>query len=244
MLRTAGGQGMLCRAVLQGPPDGACDEALNMHSATPSIERLAGTATRHGRRLIAVLLVTLVTGALVLGTNRGLESTDTPHGMLNLQFAASLAEAQAVLRSWENRCAISACAGLAPEQVVAEGHAAARRLRVAHWTLALDFPFMIAYSTFLWMLCRQVIGASGGPGVLRSGASFAAPLAGLADASENVVHWMFLEVGAEGLGPALFSWGHYSAGVKWTLIAAIAACLALAGACAAWRRFRRGQLRA
>jgi hypothetical protein len=188
--------------------------------------------------MAAVLLVTLVTGALVLGTNRGLESPDTPHGMLNLQFAASRAEAQAVLRSWESRC-VPAGAGSA--QAAAGDQAADTCRRRAHWTLALDFPFMVAYSTFLWMLCRRVPGASGVPRALRSGASFAAPLAGLADASENVAHWMFLEVGADGLNPALFAWGHYSAGVKWTLIAAIAACLVLAGSRAAWRRCRSGR---
>lgn len=170
-------------------------------------------------RLIAALLLTVVTGAFVLATNRDLQMSCTPHGMLNLQFAGSADCARLIVRSWGAQCADTAaqrmqqgCPATAGPPDAAQQRVEARppeaRLKTARQTLWADFAFM--------------------PASVGQAATFAAPLAGLADVSENMAHLMFLAAGADGPGAALFAWGHYSVLLKWGLISLIAAFLAAA----------------
>lgn len=211
-----------------------------MSSGTPAraAERAAGMTS--AVRLIAALLLTVVTGAFVLATNRDLQMSCTPHGMLNLQFAGSADCARLIVRSWGAQCADTAaqrmqqgCTATASPPNAAQQRVEARppeaRLKTARQTLWADFAFMAAYSIFLWMLCtRATATLAGMPRRVGQAATFAAPLAGLADVSENMAHLMFLAAGADGPGAALFAWGHYSVLLKWGLISLIAAFLAAA----------------
>lgn len=211
-----------------------------MSSGTPvrAAERAAGMTS--AVRLIAALLLTAVTGAFVLATNRDLQMSCTPHGMLSLQFAGSAHCARLIVRSWGAQCADTAaqrmqqgCTATAGPPDAAQQRVEARppeaRLRTARQTLWADFAFMAAYSIFLWMLCtRATATLAGVPRRVGQAATFAAPLAGLADVSENMAHLMFLAAGADGPGGALFAWGHYSVLLKWGLISLIAAFLAAA----------------
>lgn len=191
-------------------------------------------------RLIAALLLTAMTGAFVLATNRDLQMSCTPHGMLSLQFAGSADCARLIVRSWGAQCADTAaqrmqqgCPATAGPPDAAQQRVEARppeaRLKTARQTLWADFAFMAAYSIFLWMLCtRATATLAGMPRRVGQAATFAAPLAGLADVSENMAHLMFLTAGTDGPGAALFAWGHYSVLLKWWLISLIAAFLAAA----------------
>ncbi len=210
-----------------------------MSSGTPvrAAERAAGLTS--AVRLIAALLLTAVTGAFVLATNRDLQMSCTPHGMLSLQFADSADCARLVMQNWAGQCADTeaqraqhgcAAAG-APDaaQLRVEARPPETRLRTARQTLWADFAFMTAYSIFLWMLCTRatatLVGVSRRVG---QAAIYAAPLAGLADVSENIAHLMFLAAGSDGPGEALFAWAHYSVLLKWGLISLVAAFLAAA----------------
>lgn len=211
-----------------------------MSSGTPvrAVERAAGMTG--AVRLIAALLLTTVTGAFVLATNRDLQMSCTPHGMLSLQFARSADCARLIVRSWGAQCADTAaqrmqqgCPATAGPPDAAQQRVEARppeaRLKTARQTLWADFAFMAAYSIFLWMLCtRATATLAGMPRRVGQAATFAAPLAGLADVSENMAHLMFLTAGTDGPGAALFAWGHYSVLLKWGLISLIAAFLAAA----------------
>lgn len=193
-----------------------------MSSATPerAAQRAAGMTSVV--RLIAALLLTAVTGAFVLATNRDIQMSCTPHGMLSLQFAGSAECARLVVQSWAGQCADT-------EAQRAEARPPGARLHTARQTLWADFAFMTAYSIFLWMLCtRAAATLSGAPRGVGQAAIYAAPLAGLADVSENAAHLMFLAAGADGPGQALFAWAHYSVLLKWGLISLIAAFLAAA----------------
>lgn len=210
-----------------------------MSSGTPvrAAERAAGLTS--AVRLIAALLLTAVTGAFVLATNRDLQMSCTPHGMLSLQFADSADCARLVMQNWAGQCADTeaqraqhgcAAAG-APDaaQLRVEARPPETRLRTARQTLWADFAFMTAYSIFLWMLCTRatatLVGVSRRVG---QAVIYAAPLAGLADVSENIAHLMFLAAGSDGPGEALFAWAHYSVLLKWGLISLVAAFLAAA----------------
>lgn len=211
-----------------------------MSSGTPvrAAERAAGMTG--AVRLIAALLLTAVTGAFVLATNRDLQMSCAPHGMLSLQFAGSAECARLVVQSWAGQCvdteaqrALHGCTATAGSPDAAQQRVEARppeaRLRAARQTLWADFAFMTAYSIFLWMLCARATATLGGvPRRVGQAATFAAPLAGLADVSENMAHLMFLAAGADGTGEALFAWGHYSVLLKWGLISLIAVFLAAA----------------
>ncbi|MDP2870479.1 hypothetical protein [Methyloversatilis sp.] len=192
-------------------------------------------------RLIAALLLTAVTGAFVLATNRDIQMSCTPHGMLSLQFAGSAECARLVVQSWAGQCAdteaqraLHGCAAATGSPDAAQQRVESRppeaRLHTARQTLWADFAFMAAYSIFLWMLCARAAATLGGaPRRVGQAATFAAPLAGLADVSENIAHLVFLSAVADGPGEALFAWGHYSVMLKWGLISLIAAFLAAAG---------------
>lgn len=206
------------------------------------------TESRPGRgvrRLVPALLAVVITAVPVLGANSAIQMSCTPHGVLDLQFSTSAGCARQVLRSWAEGCAPPDNEGLlcidrveaaSAAQLKAEGRAAEDRLRIVRWALYLDVPFFIAYSFFLWRLCRQAAAAFTGPGRAAGRvAASAAPLAGLADASENLAHLRFLDVGADRLGPALFDWGYYSAMTKWGLLGLIAAFLAAAALRALFR---------
>ncbi|WP_305633692.1 hypothetical protein [Methyloversatilis sp.] len=211
-----------------------------MSSATPerAAQRAAGMTSVV--RLIAALLLTAVTGAFVLATNRDIQMSCTPHGMLSLQFAGSAECARLVVQSWAGQCAdteaqraLHGCAPATGSPDAAQQRVEARppgaRLHTARQTLWADFAFMTAYSIFLWMLCTRAAAAlSGAPRRVGQAAIYAAPLAGLADVSENAAHLMFLAAGADGPGQALFAWAHYSVLLKWGLISLIAAFLAAA----------------
>ncbi|AOF81422.1 hypothetical protein BSY238_564 [Methyloversatilis sp. RAC08] len=226
-----------------------------MSSGTPAraAERAAGMTS--AVRLIAALLLTVVTGAFVLATNRDLQMSCTPHGMLNLQFAGSADCARLVLQSWGGQCAdteaqrvLHGCAAPARPPDAAQQRVEARapdaRLHTARQTLFADFAFMTAYSIFLWMLCARAAATLGGaPRRVGQAATFAAPLAGLADVSENIAHLMFLAAGADGPGEALFAWGHYSVMLKWGVIGLIVAFLAAAGLRMLFRRAQPAEAR-
>jgi hypothetical protein len=167
--------------------------------------------------IIRTLIVTLLCGALVIGTNAALiNDTAAPHGVVSLQFAGTLSDAKAILETWG--------AG----SVATDGNSP-RLMDTAHRVLWLDFPFMAAYTVLFALLCGRLAADERHRGAwrtaCRSGVA-AAWVAGLADLSENVAHLKLLDQLDAPAADMLVRWAWLSASVKWTLIALIASLLA------------------
>lgn len=167
--------------------------------------------------IIRTLIVTLLCGALVIGTNVALVNEPlAPHGVVSLQFAGTTSEVKVILESWGARA-------------VATDGSAPRLMDSAHRVLWLDFPFMAAYATLFALLCGRLAADELHRGAWRtahrSGVA-AAWVAGLADLSENIAHLQLLRQFDAPAADSLVRWAHVSASLKWTVIALIASLLA------------------
>jgi hypothetical protein len=169
------------------------------------------------RLIIRTLIVTLLCGAGVIGTNAALiNDTVAPHGVVSLQFAHTVSEARAILETWGGGA-------------MASDDSPPRLMDTAYRVLWLDFPFMAAYTVLFALLCGRLAAAERHRSVWRSAAHWgvaAAWVAGLADLSENIAHLKLLDQLAAPAADMLVRWAWLSASLKWTLIALIASLLA------------------
>lgn len=176
--------------------------------------------------IIRALIVTLLCGAGVIGTNAALINSVAPHGVVSLQFASTVSEARAILETWGWGAA--ATDGNAP-----------RLMDTAYRVLWLDFPFMAAYTALFALLCGRLAADERHRGAWRmasrSGVA-AAWVAGLADLSENIAHLKLLDQLDAPAADMLVRWAWLSASLKWTLIALIASLLAVGALCMRVRR--------
>ena len=166
--------------------------------------------------IIRALIVTLLCGAGVIGTNAALINGVAQHGVVSLQFAGTVSEAKSILETWGWGA------------VATDGNAP-RLADTAHRVLWLDFPFMTAYTVLLALLCGRLAADERYRGArrtaFRSGVA-AAWVAGLADLSENIAHLKLLDQLDTPAADMLVRWAWLSASLKWTLIALIASLLA------------------
>jgi hypothetical protein len=128
-------------------------------------------------------------------------------GIVGFELAGSRDEVREILADWGDK-----------------GHDAARL------SLWLDFPYLLAYGTFLWLVVAAVRDGDRARGWARrarvGGALVIAPLAAAAlDSIENV--WLLLALGGHG-GEAAPALGRAFATGKFALMAAIAAYLFVA----------------
>ena len=93
-----------------------------------------------------------------------------------------------------------------------------RRFR---WHFAIDFPFLVSYAWFGYLLSRHSRCGSGRSACARELLAWALPVAAIMDGVENVLHLSFVDAAVSLPGAMYFAAG-VVATAKWALIVAFA----------------------
>ena len=159
--------------------------------------------------LIVFFIGTIVMMVVMARTGAPLKTTDTPLGILDLEFAYNTARVNKVIRAWM------------PASTESFG-----KIETAKWNTYLDFIFLFFYAGFLSLACKRIAQNIKGP-VAKAGGFIAAGalLAGFLDVLENIGMLMALS-GSITTGIAFLT--TFFSIIKW-ILAATAVLYALSG---------------
>lgn len=87
------------------------------------------------------------------------------------------------------------------------------------WHFAIDFPFLISYGSFGYLLCKHTSLTLGLPKLTKALFTWALPFAAVMDAMENLLHLTFIYAG-KGIPAAFYFMAGTVATCKWAVIVA------------------------
>jgi hypothetical protein len=87
------------------------------------------------------------------------------------------------------------------------------------WHFTIDFPFLVSYGFFGYMLCKHTSLTLGLSTLAKSLLTWALPFAAVMDAVENLLHLIFIN-GGNGIPAAFYFIAGTVATLKWTVIVA------------------------